>query len=617
MSCKTQEPSPFVCTGGLRSVIYSNKGVSAIDRQATRRLAAGRLAPNDGTMKIKLAIFKDPGADPAVREVEAGVTIEELLGEYRSHLPYRVITARVDGDDVALTFAPEKDCEVTFCDIRDNTANRTFQRGVSLLFLKAVNDLYGKDARVVIRNSVNRGIFTTVELPGARKAGERVLRKAGEQDLRMIEKRMWQLVDANLPIEVNTVGKEELFKYLIKAGAEEKLELLKTAPDLKFINVCKLEKYTNYFYGLMPPSTGYICPFALELARGGVLLRFPHPADPGKLAIYKRDARIFEAYEEEQMRLDGLDLRYISDLNKRIAAGAASGIIRTAEERHSARIEELAQKIMDKGKRIVLIAGPSSSGKTTFSMRLIEALAARGGSRPLYLGTDDYFLDREFTPKDRKGEYNFEGLDAMDVELFVRNAGELLSGKTADLPKFDFITGNKVFGMRKTRLKAGQVIVVEGIHALNKKMSAGIDDAVKFKIYISPLTQLNIDDHNRVPSTDVRLIRRMIRDNRTRGRDACGTIRQWPKVRAGESVNIFPYNNEADEIFNSTLIYELPVLKKYAMPLLEGIGPGEAAYGHAKWLLYFLSFLTPIEDESDIPTESILREFVGGGAFET
>ena len=611
-------------------------------------------------MKIKLTIFKDPGADPVEREIEAGAKIEELLGEYRSHLPYRVITARVDGDDVALTFVLEKDCEVTFCDIRDNTANRTLQRGVSLLFLKAVYDLYGKDARVVIRNSVNRGIFTTVDLPcggaaeapssepaeaptgepagvpsGAAKgssagapdgelagapdgapAGGQAMRKVEEHDLRMIEKRMWQLVDANLPIEVNTVGKEELFKYLIKIGAEEKLELLKTAPDLKFINVCRLEKYTNYFYGLMPPSTGYICPFALEPARGGVLLRFPHPSDPGKLALYRRDARIFAAYEEEQARLDAIDLRYISDLNKQIAAGAAEGIVRTAEERHSERIEELAQKIIDKGKRIVLIAGPSSSGKTTFSMRLIKALAAHGGPPPLYLGTDDYFLDRALTPKDKKGEYNFEGLDAMDVELFVRNAGELLSGKTADLPKFDFITGDKAFGLRKTRLKAGQIIVVEGIHALNKKMSVGIDDAVKFKIYISPLTQLNIDDHNRVPSTDVRLIRRMVRDNRTRGRDACGTLRQWPKVRAGESVNIFPYNNEADEVFNSTLIYELPVLKKYAMPLLEGIKPGEAAYGHAKWLLYFLSFFTPVEDEGAIPPESILREFVGGGEFE-
>jgi len=218
-------------------------------------------------------------------------------------------------------------------------------------------------------------------------------------------------------------------------------------------------------------------------------------------------------------------------------------------------------------------------------------------------------------PKDKKGEFNYEGLDAMDVGLFVKNIEELLSGKTADLPKYDFLAGNKTFGERKTRLKKGQTVVVEGIHALNKKMSAGIEDGVKFKIYISPLTQLNIDGHNRVPSTDVRLIRRIVRDHRTRGRSVIETLRQWPKVRAGESVNIFPYNNEADEIFNSTLIYELSVLRKYAAPLLEEVRPGEAAYGHAKWLLFFLTFFTPIEDESAIPPESILREFIGGSRF--
>ena len=591
-------------------------------------------------MAINIKIFKDPDADPVSCEIPAGTTIEELLGEYRSHLPYRIITARVDGDDVPLTHVLKKDCGVIFCDIRDNTANRSFQRGLSLLYLKAVRDLFGEDARVLIRNSVNRGIFTTIDLPGSfsggGSAGDGVTAggagNAGdcgagvdcagekhpvtEQDLRKLEKRMWQLVDANLPIEVTKISKTELVTYLKHIGSGEKAELLKSVPGLKFINVCSLDGYKNYFYGIMPPSSGYVCPFALEPARGGVLLRFPHPSDPSKLSIYRRDAKIFAAYEEEQARLDGLRLNYISDLNKGVLSGGSAGIIHEAEERQAARIDELAGKILDAEKRIVLVAGPSSSGKTTFSMRLIEALAARGGAPPLYLGTDDYFLNREFAPRDKKGDYNFEGLDAMDVDLFVRNVGELLSGKTADLPRFDFITGEKVFGKRKTRLKDGRIVIVEGIHALNKKMTAGIDDAVKFKIYISPLTQLNIDEHNRVPSTDVRLIRRMIRDNRTRGRDAGGTIRQWPKVRAGESVNIFPYNNEADEIFNSTLVYELPVLKKYAMPLLEKIEPGDAAYGHAKWLLYFLSFFTPFTDESAIPPESILREFIGGSRFE-
>jgi uridine kinase len=416
--------------------------------------------------------------------------------------------------------------------------------------------------------------------------GEGGKRAPEEKDLRQIERRMWQLVDANLPIEAK--GNE----------------------------IYGLENYTNCFYGLMPPATGYIYSFALELMRGGVLLRFPHPSDPARLSFYKRDSRIFDAYEEEQDFLDGLQLGQIGDLNRQIGAGSAPDIIRIAEHRHQARIQEIAQKIVGSEKRIILVAGPSSSGKTTFSKRLIKALESLGVPEPLYLGTDDYFVDREFAPRDKKGDYNYEGLDAVDVDLFVRNMMGLLSGETVDLPKYDFITGVKNFGMRECRLKEGQAIVVEGIHALNKKMSAGIEDKVKYKIYISPLTQLNIDDHNRVPSTDVRLLRRMIRDHRTRGNSVLDTIRRWPKVRAGESVNIFPYNNEADEIFNSTLIYELPVLKKYVEPLLKEIKHGEAAYGHAKWLLYFLSLFTPIMEESEIPPESILREFIGGSSIK-
>jgi len=532
-------------------------------------------------MLIKVKVYKEPGADPAEREIEAGFTIEELLGEYRSHLPFRIITARVDGDSVPLTYVLNKDCELILCDMREDMASRSFQRGLTLLYLKAISDLYGADAKVLIRNSVNRGIYTTIDF-GTKE-------DVTEGDLRQIEKRMWRLVDANLPIEDMGDG------------------------------VYRLDGYTNSFYGLMPASTGYISPFALELMRGGVLMRFPHQTDPDKLAFYKRDAKIFDAYDEEQEFLDALHLGFISDLNRQIDAGpeAAAGIIRMAEFRHASRLKELAKNIIEAGKRVVLIAGPSSSGKTTFSKRLIKEIAALGAPEPFYLGTDDYFVEREFSPRDRKGEYNFEGLNAVDVELFERNIEELLSGKIADLPKYDFITGTKAFGVRKCKLEKGQVIVVEGIHALNKKMTVDIEDGVKYKIYISPLTQLNIDDHNRVPSTDVRLIRRMIRDNRTRGNSVVDTIRQWPKVRAGESVNIFPYNNEADEIFNSTLIYELPVLKKYAVPLLEEIKPGEDSYGHARWLLYFLSLFNAIEDESAIPPESLLREFIGGGSFGT
>jgi len=533
-------------------------------------------------MKINIRVFKEPGAEPESREAESGTKIYELYNEYRSHLPYRIYTARINSEDVPLTQALASDCDLTFCDIRDDVAFRSFQRGLTLLLLKAVRELYGKKAKVMIRNSVNRGLFTSIAI----KEPGNAARTPDNDELRQIEKRMWMLVDANKPI--------------IETGD----------------GVYKLEGFTCMLYGLMPPSTGGLFPFALEPMRGGVLLRYPHPSEPQKLALYRRDVRVFDAYEEEQEFLDGLHLGNIIDLNRKIMAGGAEEIIKVAEDRHSDSIRAIARYILISGKKVVLLAGPSSSGKTTTAKRLIEAFADEGAEPPLYFGTDDYYVNRVDTPKDKKGEYNYEGLDAIDLGLFANNIEDLLDGKTADLPRYDFIKGVKVFGERKARLKKGQVIIVEGIHALNKKFSAAIDDGVKFKLYISPLTQLNIDDNNRIPSTDVRLLRRMVRDNRTRGKTVSDTIKMWPNVRAAESVNIFPNNNEADVVFNSTLVYELPVLKKHVLPLLEEVPANDAAYGTAKRLIYFLESFVDIDDESTIPCDSVLREFIGGSRFD-
>ena len=566
-------------------------------------------------MEINIKLYKETGGTPEDIVVTEGTSIEDIYLQLRSHLPYRIITARVDGDDVSLNKSLIRDCEVTLCDIRDNTANRTFQRGLSLIYLKAMSEVLGPFAHVLIMNSVNRGIYTTVDFVD--ENGNKTDRKITERDLQLVEKYMWKLVDANIAINTTTVSKEALFSYLEKIGSNEKLKLLQNAPDLSFINVCDLDGYTNYFYGIMPPSTGYIQLFALDLYHGGVLVRFPHPSDPLRIPMYTRDDKIFEAYQEEHKILEIFDLSYISDIDRAITAGNAEEMIQMAEIFHTEKIESLAEKIVASGKRVILVAGPSSSGKTTFSLRLIEAIG-RHGQKPLYLGTDDYFLERENAPRDKNGEFNFEGLSAMDVKLFTSSVNSLLAGKNTDLPRFDFIEGKKFFGERFEQLAPGQSIVVEGIHALNQKMSKDVDDSTKFKIYISPLTQLNIDDHNRVPSTDIRLLRRMLRDNRTRGRDPRETLKGWRKVREGESVNIFPYNSEADEVFNSTLLYELPVIRKYAVPLLEDLRPGDPEYGYAKWLLYFLCFFRPMSDEDEalIPKESILREFVGGGMAE-
>ena len=551
-------------------------------------------------MEIKINLYKDVEAEPIERKVEAGTSIESLLREYRSHLPYPIMTARINNEDVSLNTKIEEPCSVTFCDIKQDVANRAFQRGLCLLYLKAVRDLF-EDAQVRVLHSIDRGLYTTIE------KGSRITNR----ELALIEKRMWEIVDNNSPIIRTTVGKKLLLEYLKENSSKEKYQLMENSPDLHQISVCELDGYTNYFYGLLVPSTRYITPFALELYHEGVLLRFPHPSGPNIIADYRIDDKIFLAIDEERKVLSSLGLSYIADLCSSIASGNAEKIIKLCEDFHKNKIEQIAEKIVKDGERLVLVAGPSSSGKTTFSKRLIMAIE-KLGKKCLYLGTDDYFVEREYSPRDEKGNFDYEGLNALDVDLFQSDIKGLLAGEEVDIPTYNFIDGHKEFGERKTTICEDEIILIEGIHALNAKLTEDVEERTKFKVYISPLTQLNIDDHNRVPPTDVRLLRRMLRDSRTRGNSIRETIKNWPKVRAGETVNIFPYNHEADVVFNSTLVYELPVIRKYAEPLLKKIGPEDPEYGKAKWLLYFLRFFTIIEDESAIPGDSILREFIGG-----
>ena len=309
-----------------------------------------------------------------------------------------------------------------------------------------------------------------------------------------------------------------------------------------------------------------------------------------------------------------LDVIYMPDLNEKVVAGEAKDLILLSEALHEKKIAEMADVITKEKKRIVLIAGPSSSGKTTTAKRLSVQLRVNG-LEPLYLGTDDYFVERSQTPRDENGNPNYEGLDALDIELFNSNMNDLLAGKEVDLPEFDFVSGKKMFGKRITSIRKDQPIIIEGIHALNGKLTELIDDDEKYRIYISPFTQLNIDMHNRVPTTDARMLRRMVRDFKYRNRSAAGTIAQWHQVRAGEDKNIFPFNGEADVVFNTVLVYELAILKKYAEPLLQQIGENEPEYDEAQRLLNFIQPFEIIEDESAIPNNSILREFIGGSVF--
>jgi len=418
----------------------------------------------------------------------------------------------------------------------------------------------------------------------------------------------------DIPYIRESVLREQAEKMLIADGQIEKARLMLQVTDEERVKFYSLTNFRDFFYGLMAPSTKYIEHFELREYKGGVLIRFPHPSIPNKIPEYVDEVKLYEAFSEATKWSRILGVPFVADLNEKIRNGQYREMIQLSEALHEKKTAEIADMITKQNKRIVLIAGPSSSGKTTFAKRLCIQLKVNGKT-PLYLSTDDYFVERAMTPLDEYGDPDYEGLGAIEVKMFNEHMNSLLNCEEADIPTFDFITGTKVFGKRVCKIDAGQPVVIEGIHALNDAMTPDIPRCEKFKIYISPFTQLNIDDHNRIPVTDGRMLRRMVRDYQFRGHTAQNTIKMWQKVRAGENKNIFPYSNEADVFFNSAHAYELAVLKKYAGPLLEAIQPDEPEYCEAVRMLKFLRFFETIEDDSTIVNNSIMREFIGGSIF--
>ena len=536
-------------------------------------------------------------------ERDAPFTIEELAKEYQAEAPYRIRLACVDGVDRELTTVIDHDVTIRCYDLRTQSANLAYQRSLSLLYLVAVRDVLGVDAD--IENSLNRGLYTDIKVRG----------RVHAEDIRRIDARMRELVRADIPIVKELCTLEEGIKVWKEAGYREKVDLLKEIEDPDFeVRFYELNGYRNYFFGLMLPSTGYLTYFELRKYKSGVLLRFPYYTDPEVIPEYVNEYKMYGAFGEEERWTKLLGTHYLPDMNRAIAENRTKDLILLSEALHEKKISDIADEICRLGRRIVLIAGPSSSGKTTFARRLCIQLRVNG-LQPLYMGTDDYFVNRNETPLDENGEPDYENLNAIDIDLFNSNMNDLLEGKEADLPEFDFMEGRKIFGKRITSIKSDQLIIIEGIHALNGKLTEQIDDNEKYRIYISPLTQLNIDRHNRVPSTDARMLRRMVRDYKYRGHSAANTISSWPKVRAGENRNIFPYSSEADVLFNSMLEYEIPMLKKYAEPLLREIGKDEPEHSEAVRMLKFLEFFSIIEDETLVPNNSIIREFIGGSVF--
>jgi len=535
--------------------------------------------------------------------VEKGTTIEAICKKIEDKLPYTILAAKVNNKIEPLSHQLHRECKVELLDMRTQQANLIYQNSLCLLYLKAIEDVMG-NVEVDIENSLNKGLYTEIKGPQAVSA----------KDVKNIQMRMWELVDADLPITEEMLTREDAIDQFEKMGCCEKTALLCADHRRKNFPFYSLDGYKDFFYGLMVPSTGYIRHFQLVKYKRGVLLRFPHPSKPDVIPEYVDEKMLYRTFGEQNRWGKLMGINYVSDLNQKIEDGKFRELVQLSEALHEKRIVEIANMIVKEKKRIILIAGPSSSGKTTFAQRLCIQLRVNG-LQPLYMGTDDYFVEREETPLDEYGEKNYEDLEAVDVHLFNQNINDLLAGKTVDMPSFNFLTGKKEYGKRITSIRSNQPIVIEGIHALNEKLTSELPQEQKFRIYISPLTQLNIDSHNRIVTTDHRMLRRMVRDFKYRGHSAQSTIASWPKVRAGEDKNIFPYSNEADVLFNSVHLYEICVLKKYAQPLLEAITPEEPEYSDAVRMLDFLRFFRTVEDDSAIVNNSILREFIGGSVF--
>lgn len=554
-------------------------------------------------MKINLKVDKELEFVEIV-VAEGLVTIEDLVETYKGDVRYPVLAAKMDNKFVSLNTMLEDKSKIEFLDMRNQGANLIYQNSLTLIYLRAVEDIV-KGAKVTIENSLNKGLYTYISIKG---------RYVTDDELEGINLRMKEIIEADLKIEKIKVDRNQAMEKFSKWGHTDKAKLVNQRITLKNLTFYQLDGYMDFFYSLMVPSTRYCYLFELRKYKRGVLLRFPHPSKPDAIPEYIDEKKIYAAFAEASKWMDLLGIVNVADLNEKIKDGQIREIIQLSEALHEKKVVEIAGQITKTGKRIILIAGPSSSGKTTFARRLAVQLKVNG-LNPIYLSTDDYFIDRKDMIPDEKGELNFEDLEAVDLELFRNDINGLLGGEEVDVPTFDFIEGEKIFGKRMTIIDDSQPIIIEGIHALNEKLAEGIDDKQIFKIYISPFTQLNIDKHNRIPTTDARMLRRMVRDFKYRGHMAGSTIKDWPKVRAGEDKNIFPFSGEADVVFNSVHIYELGVLKKYAQPLLLNIDRSSPEYSEASRMLDFLKYFEVIEDDSVVSNNSILREFIGGSIY--
>lgn len=539
------------------------------------------------------------------REYEAGTVYETIVKEYQEQYQHRIALVSADRKIRELSKKLKKDCELSFFTIGDQIGHKTYVRTAIMLLIKSLRDVVGADKlqKLKVEFAIGPGYYCNVR-------GDFTL--SGEL-IGRVNQRMWELSDADIPITKKAYPINEALEIFRRQNMQDKVKLFRYRRS-SYVNVYCLDGYYDYYYGYMLPSTGYVKYFEVLPYEDGIMLLLPEPQSPDKLPAMEQREKLYKTLKKSDEWGSMMEIDTVGDLNDQICRGNINDLILVQEALQERRIGEIAQDIVRRGGvKFVMIAGPSSSGKTTFSHRLSIQLRTYGLT-PHPIALDDYFVNRENTPKDENGDYNFECLEAIDVEQFNKDMTDLLDGNKVELPKFNFKTGLREYHGNFKKLEEGDILVIEGIHGLNDATSYSLPNESKYKIYISALTSINIDEHNRIPTTDGRLLRRMVRDARTRGTTAKRTIEMWPSVRKGEEKYIFPFQESADAMFNSVLIYELAILKQYAEPLLFGIEKGDPEYYEAKRLLKFLEYFIGVSSEN-LPKNSICREFVGGSCF--
>ena len=532
--------------------------------------------------------------------VEPGTCIEELIEGIRGKKDSQIVAALVNNEIRELTFLIEDDSTITTVDLASEDGVRIYQRSLKFLLIKAVHDLF-PDKELQIRHSVRKGIFFEI-----------VDHKVTKEEAARLEKRMRELVEQDVRYVKVVVSIEDAREIFLSKGRMDRYRAIEYR-EKDYVTLYVFDDIEDYFYGYMVPSTRYLKLFGLAAENDGIVLIVPKKDNPTQLPDVSLPRQLFDVFTEYSNWIEILGVDDVGRLNDVVSSGRINEFILISEALHEKKIASIADMISNQNKKVILIAGPSSSGKTTFAQRLSIQLRVNG-LQPLNISVDDYFVDKTRTPIDEEGKPDYEALETVDLEYFNHNINALLSGEEIDVPTFNFTEGRRDFSGRKMRLGEGQVLVIEGIHALDPRLTSGVSDKSKFKAYISAITSMRIDQHNRIPTTDLRLLRRIVRDNLFRGTPAPVTISMWPSVRRGEERNIFPFQQEADAMFNSSLIYELLALKSFAVPILSEITKDMPQYSEARRLIEFLSYFIQIPTER-IPQNSILREFLGGSCF--